>query len=285
MTTVASPLRVEWAEDMKTLVTLEGEPRLTNEASEISLDEVMVLPSLFQPRGESLGFNPWASQRHVEELASAVSDGRKLDPIALVAFGPRWVLVDGHHRREAYIAAGWTKPVPAQVFDSPKAGEHRATWAVALSASLNAKDKLPMSPRDKADAAWRLVVLADLEMSKRELVESTTVRDRTIGNMRSARNKLLGAGWTDERLYDLSWAQARLELARLDGDLPEIDPELYDKQLRRLMKKLTKVVDGRTSAMMLLDALERLRPGLELELETAIQMAKERRRVSELLDI
>lgn len=285
MRTPTFPTRFEFTEDMEQLVKLEANPRPKVEPGELPLDELLVLPSLFQPRGESLGFNPWASQRHIEELASVVKDGRQLDPLAVVAFGPSWVLVDGHHRREAYAEAGWTKAIPVRAYDTGENGEQRVTWAVALSASLNAKDKLAMSPRDKVDTAWRLVTLAGRNMSKSQLVEATTVKERTIANMRAARRKLLEAGWTDENLYDLGWGSVRLELARLTGNEPEIDPDLYAKQLRRLMKHLSTAVTGRVSAAMLVEALERIRPGMELELETAIQMARQYRRALEELDI
>jgi len=285
MSTVDKPRRAGMTEDTAHLVKLDADARPLMLPERLALDEILVLDSLFQPRGDSLLLRPGASAKHVEAMAQVVREGARLDPLAVVSFGARWVLVDGHHRRLAYQAAEYTKPVPVAAFQNDKQGKERVAWAVALSMTLNAKDKLSMSADDKLDAAWRLVVLTGYEMSKDELVDASTVKGRTIGNMRAVRKALLAEGHSTESLYDMSWRSARWEYQRLKGNDSEANPDWEQKQLRHLMRKLSPAISDRLPAAMLLEALEGLRPGLEIELETAIQLAKERRRTTELLDI
>lgn len=289
MKSIDMPRREAWADDVSQLAKLDTSPRPQGVPEELALADILVLPSLFQPRGQSLGFRPGASARHVEEMARVVKDGRHLDSVAVVAFGSRWVLVDGHHRLSAHQQAGYSGPVPVTVHDCKKAGRDRVAWAVALSTTLNAKDKLPMSPDDKVDSAWRLVVMVGYGMTKEQLVEASTVKDRTIGYMRKAWKALLEAHHSHESLYEMTWRRAKREMEKLNGDASDADPDWEERKMRELMRKLSPAIDERLPALTLLEALERLRPGLEIELETAIQLAKERReeerRVEELLDV
>jgi hypothetical protein len=285
MKSIEMPRREAWADDVSELAKLDRNPRPQVRPKELPLADILVLPSLFQPRGQSLGFRPGASARHVEEMARVVKDGRDLDAVAVVAFGSRWVLVDGHHRIAAYEEAGHAASVPVAVYDCDKAGKDRVTWAVALSTRLNAKDKLSMSADDKVDSAWRLVVMVGYDMTKEQLVKASTVKDRTIGYMREAWNALLAANHTPESLYEMTWRRAKWELDKLNGDASEANPDWEERRMRELMRKLSPAIDERLPALTLLEALERLRPGLELELEMAIQIAKERRKAEELLDV
>jgi hypothetical protein len=289
MKSIDMPRREAWANDVSELAKLDSDPRPQSRPEELPLAEIVVLPSLFQPRGQSLGFCPGASARHVEEMARAVKYGRLLDAVAVVAFGSAWVLVDGHHRIAAYNEAGYAASVPVAVHDCNEAGQDRVAWAVALSTRLNAKDKLSMSADDKVDSAWRLVVMVGYDMTKEQLVEASTVKDRTIASMRAVRKALLEANHSPESLYDMTWRRAKWEMDKLNGEASDADPDWEERRMRELMRKLSPAIDERLPALTLLEALERLRPGLEIELESAIQLAKERRqeprRIEELLDV
>jgi hypothetical protein len=209
-------------------------------------------------------------------MARVVSRGATLDPLVIAAFGAQWVLIDGHHRRAAYKQAGYGEAVPVVVEDSPLGGVERARWAVMLSVALNSKNKLAMSGEDKFDAAWRLVVEAEDALSKKQLMDATGVADGTIGNMRRVSSALGEAGHRPLARRAMSWARARFEYRCLKGDVGQPDPEAQEKRLRLLTKKLSPIINGRLSAMLLLEAMEGLRPGISVELETAIGMAKDR---------
>jgi hypothetical protein len=89
--------------------------------------------------------------------------------------------------------------------------------AIAQSAILNSKDKLPMRKADKLERAWKLVCLEG--MTKRQIHEATTIATRTVATMRDKRRKLIERemdplDWTwedakaDQRSsYDENWEE------------------------------------------------------------------------------
>lgn len=123
-------------------------------------------------------------ERHVNELTDAIKAGRKLDRmIVLKRSDEDHVVIDGHHRFEAYKRMNVTKSVPVIVHVCDE------TEAVKLALSENSKTKLPMTKEERQDAAWRLVC-SDYGLSKAETAKSTGVSERTVANMRKARKEL-----------------------------------------------------------------------------------------------
>lgn len=133
-------------------------------------------PELFQPRNLKL------DEHHVQELARIIKQQGHVDPILLLPVGKRAVLIDGHHRLEAYHAARHRKPVPVSWF--------RGTLdeAVLEAGRLNTKASLVMSNQERMNFAWRLVLLG--RHSKREIVEVTRVSKGQVGNMRKVMTDL-----------------------------------------------------------------------------------------------
>ena len=160
MTAISRPDRSSQPYYKKELLRLDRFSRPNRPLpTELSLDAIKVIDVLFQPRESSLLFRAGASEEHVENMARVVAQGRLLAPLVVAAFGTSWVLLDGHHRYQAYLEADHRKPVPVEVAESALSGESRVKWAVTLSIELNSRDKLSMSARDKMEAAWRLTVL------------------------------------------------------------------------------------------------------------------------------
>lgn len=264
------------------LLNLEREPRSAERPERLSLDNLLVFETLFQPRETSLAFRAGESQKHVETMARVVREGGELDPMAVVAFGSRWLLLDGHHRRAAYLDAEHCKPVPVEVHDSDLHGAERLAWAMALSTALNSKNKLAMSDADKLDSAWRLTVMG--AGSKRKVHEATGAANGSIGNMRNTLARLReDGGHSDSELYAMTWSGAMWQRRRLEGDEEQgPHPEAHERKLRSLIRALSPPVDAKgPPAVLLLEALEELRPGVAIELETAIAL----RRAGESLDI
>ena len=59
--------------------------------------------------------------------------------------------MDGHHRLAAYKTAGWKGDIPAIVFNGS------LDEAVREALRRNRETKLPMTAKDRREAAWRLV--------------------------------------------------------------------------------------------------------------------------------
>jgi hypothetical protein len=147
---------------------------------------------------------------------SAIKDSPKhlLEPITIWWSGSTYRVLDGHHRLEAYEIVNKEikknkkkKPIaeiPVIIFEgSLKEALHK-------SVALNSRDKLPMTSKDKFDAAWRMVV-KEL-WSKGEIQHATTVSRRTIANMRTQLEKLkthFRNNWETACLA-MSWNEARL---------------------------------------------------------------------------
>ena len=283
MNYIDRPNRLSLTADIAQLTDLEGE--IGESITELSPTDLLVMESLFQPRETGLLMRRGASVRHVDEMAQVVKGGRFLDPIAVAAFGSCWVLIDGHHRLEAYRQAGVTGPVPVRVHESPTKGRERVLWAMGVSSSLNVKDKLPMTQEDKFDNAWRLVVSIGYGRSKDDLVGMTGVADGTIATMRRVRKALEEAGISTDTLYAMLWPIARWEYRKLHGDDDSPIPDFDEKRLRQLIKRLTPALRDRVPASLLLEALESLRPGIGIDLDDAIKCRAAYQRALAELDI
>ncbi len=191
--------------------------------TQVRLEEIETDEDAFQWRQ---GFNIEESRRHVEELKRALRDRqRPFTPILVLRRALGFVVVDGHHRLQAYKEASWDGPVPVEIFQgTPKEAELEAL-------KRNIEDKLPMTQQDKLEAAWRLVLAGGF--SKARINELTTVSNGTIGNMRKA---LECHG--REALADLSW----FEVKKMSWDQgEEFDYDEYAlKKARKLAEELTK---------------------------------------------
>jgi hypothetical protein len=160
----------------------------------LALRDIHVADRVFQPR--LIEANRYASEEHIRELARAIrAQGEPLDPLLVVAIGPQFFIVDGHHRHAAYHAVEWDQPVPVEVFSG--------TLAQAIDEAIrrNSKNKLSMYKNDKLESAWRLVKAGDHRTV--EIMKLTTVSNRTVATMK----KVLANGGYQVR--ELPWWEAR----------------------------------------------------------------------------
>lgn len=165
---------------------------------------VTSMVSVFQPR--ELDGDRDRSDAHIDVLKGIVGTPEKpryLDPLVIWWGGDRWYVIDGHHRRMAYLQAKVAQGVPVEVFQGTLAE------AVARAAALNSKDRLVMSRDEKLDRAWFLTVYAP-NMSKAEVMAACTISYGTTGNMRATREKLLrDLGLPKDQLLEMSWKEAQ----------------------------------------------------------------------------
>lgn len=127
---------------------------------EILLDSLIISPDVFQFR--DIEQNPsgeyFKSKDHITKLKKPLlNPNKELKPIT-IAWGKvkrkkwSWVVIDGHHRIEAYRKAGRNKIKAVVINGTPKE-------LVLKSIKANNKDKLPMSSSDKLEAAWCMWVI------------------------------------------------------------------------------------------------------------------------------
>lgn len=155
----------------------------TRYPSRLRVGAIRTAPAAFQVRADTA--EGVTSDAHVEALRRALEampDGeQEFDPLTVFAVGEQPYCIDGHHRLAAYRAAGIDGRIPVQWF--------RGSLEEALleAARANQKVKLPMSPEQRMNAAWRFTCLGVKEHSLRHVAAATGVSKRQVGIMRALR--------------------------------------------------------------------------------------------------
>jgi hypothetical protein len=117
----------------------------------LTLDQIETRPILFQPR-DLLGKGT-TDKAYSTKLKTRISNVGELNAVTVIKLGDAWVLIDGHHRVEAYRKTkGWTKPIKCQWF----AGTVRE--AVDVGVQRNSELNLEMSQQDRWEQAWKRVL-------------------------------------------------------------------------------------------------------------------------------
>lgn len=179
--------------------------------------DIVVVAKVFQHRDPSEHQSRW----HIRQLAKTPKDNRMLAPILVWWAGTGWVVVDGHHRLEAYRAASWGNE---EIAVSCLTGTLEE--ALLEGAKANCRPTLQMDKRERLNAAWRLTLLA--ESSKAQLAEAAGVATSTIGGMRKVA-KRLRENDSEADFSELSWHRA-LGLAR---GATQDDADLEEEQAKK----------------------------------------------------
>ena len=165
----------------------------------------------------------------IYDMARSLLRGEKLPPLLMFHAGDRDYVVDGHHRLAAYHSAKWSKLVPVVWF----AGSLKAAHVEALR--CNSKKKLPMTKRDKTEAAWRLVKEQWLTIEQE--ADFTGTSPSNISIMRGVRGRLS----KDPELEQMTWTQARRADLRIEY---EYDEEGIEKAARKMADRMLKLKIG-----------------------------------------
>ena len=189
-----------------------------------------------------MGYRLGEHEGHLQTLAKAVGKPSRpnyLEPITVWWGGDRWIILDGHHRREAYERAKVVQGIPVRVF----LGSLEDALAEAIV--LNSRDKLPMTSRDKMNAAWKLTVCT--KRSKSQVASECGVAERSVATMRSAKGLLLEQGLQLDDLLGLSWLEAQRQAK---GEPPtDFDhDEATERRARRYAQSLAKALGNRPHA-------------------------------------
>ncbi|ARP62593.1 hypothetical protein A9K65_003730 [Mesorhizobium sp. WSM1497] len=229
-------------------------PHLTS--GELALADITLMPVLFQPRG--------ISEKHIGDLARAIQNFGQVEPVTVLAVGRKAVLVDGHHRIEAYKKAGKTDCIPVRYFKGTP------EEAVLEAGQANSKVKLPMTPAERQNYAWRLVLIG--QFSKAKIAEATGVSAAQVANMRVVLRKLGEAA-----VEHGSWLQARFAAkgprdAFSEDDLEQWKQDKADEMADRLARTFaTALLDNpEITAMALASYFGRRLPEVVAELRTFV---------------
>ncbi|HLO77105.1 MAG TPA: ParB/RepB/Spo0J family partition protein [Magnetospirillum sp.] len=158
--------------------------------------------ALFQPRG--------LAENHVHDLTRVAKSGRLFDPLVVIQIGGTAYLVDGHHRREAYLNAKVTQPIPVTYF----AGS--VEEAVLEAGRANSKAKQPMTNTERQDFAWRLVRLGTY--TRAQVAEAAGVSVRQVATMRDALKQLGEDAFEHESWWKARQAASGKESPSFDSD-------------------------------------------------------------------
>lgn len=166
-------------EPLELLTKLEAQARQPAPADlsdRLAWRDIRQEPGLFQARGGQL-YEP-----HLSDLASAIGREGMLDPVEVIQIGPQAVLIEGHHRMEAYRRAGITDGIPVVYFMGT------VEDAVAESGRANTRAKLAMPLRERSDYAWKLVKLG--RHSIKETATAANISERQVAIMRKVAKAL-----------------------------------------------------------------------------------------------
>lgn len=146
----------------------------------LTSEQIDTIEQVFQARSGQL------NEQHLGELESAIKAQGPLDPLIVWRCGNYAVLLEGHHRLEAYRRVDVVKHqitnIPVRWF------EGTVEEAAIRAASANSRAKLQMTHAERSDHAWKMVKTGLFKVS--DVIEATTISKRTIITMRKVADKL-----------------------------------------------------------------------------------------------
>ena len=205
---------------------LQGKPEVLPDR--LPLDKICVLEGLFQPRA--------TDERHIQELVRVIKNRKVLDPVDVIQVGPNAYLCEGHHRVNAYRFAKVTYSVPVRYFQGT------LEEAVLHSRGANAKAKLPMTTRERTEAAWELTLMGIYE--KKAIMRAASVSDSLVAIMRRVIRQI-----GDDAYSAKGWWDAQ-RIAKDRGEYELSDEErqaLLDRQVQQYADRLSKEFGNKLS--------------------------------------
>ena len=196
----------------------EAIAKLTEEAAKgtredrpdrLPIADIIECPEAFNVRGED------PAEHHLTELKRALERMTALDPVLILPCGDSFVLIDGHHRLEAYRRDEKRTDIPVRYF------EGSIEDAVLEAARINAKAVLPLNNQQRQNLAWRLVLTK--RYSKAQLVEAAAVSYGQISNMR----KVMKALNDDANTFDSWWKAQQAAAGKLREQDEDFDQDAW----------------------------------------------------------
>lgn len=176
------------------------------------LGSIREMPEVFQPRDG-------ISEQHVSDLVKLIASVVDLDPIVILIVGDDYILTDGHHRLDAYRSAK-IRPVDVPVTYFPGG----PLEALIAGGAENGKVRLALSPRERQDFGWRLVLS---EMLTRPQIEAATGISRAQITLMRRAMTVLG----DDADSYRSWFRARTAATgKVQQEFTDDDIETWKQQ-------------------------------------------------------
>ncbi|MFY9640488.1 MAG: ParB N-terminal domain-containing protein [Rhodomicrobium sp.] len=197
----------------------------------LPLGHVKVAPGLFQPRG--------ISEKHIGDLVRALNSKgawEDLERVLVMPVGHEAYLIEGHHRLAAYERAG-REVIPVRYFTGS------LEEALLRAGRENSRAKLPMTPSERQEFAWRLVRMALACHSKRDIAEAAGVSPRQVATMRKVRRELGDAAY-DARTWRGTWSRYK----GLVGDAGDWDRDAWlEEQVNEWADRMAKTFGTKLS--------------------------------------
>lgn len=226
------------AEALARLRELDKEPQPSSAArligspdrkARLKVDDITTKESLFQPRE---GLN----EEHVETLRRIRKDGRELDHVLVIQVGPLTILLDGHHRLEAYHRhpAG-DLCIPVEFF----AGSLEE--ALDAAGEANTRARLQMTAEERQNFAWRRTVLGI--GSIKQVSRVAGVSERSVTTMRQVRDRIANGGGPTPSMkpgFFGTWREARKAVREDSGEASFDYEEHMEAKARQLAGDLYK---------------------------------------------
>jgi hypothetical protein len=228
-----------FAESLTELRQDGGKRPQPGEPKELPMEDIKFASGVFQPR--SFDGNRADSEEHIRTLMTAIREtaGHLLEPITVWWSGTRWVVIDGHHRMNAYsrLARDEEKPVkvpklPVVIFTGT------LQQAIREATNRNSKDKLNMSKDEKLERAWKMTVMEHPEpatLSKAEIASATGVSIPTISNMRKELKRIITEN-PEVTPVEMTWDGVK----RGTRKVVDYDERWMEKQAHDFAKRLAK---------------------------------------------
>ncbi|GLS44056.1 ParB/Srx family N-terminal domain-containing protein [Methylobacterium brachythecii] len=220
----------------------KGSPK--DQPTTLRLGEIKTCPAVFQPRQGSQ--RDGAHYRdHVEALVHQLdtmpAHVRVLEPIVVYAVGWSFYVLDGHHRRAAYEAAGITEGIPVGHFTGT------IDEAIREAYRLNSRVHLNLEKSERNEAAWRLVCIGETSkprMTVDAIVEASRLGRRSVEKMRMLWRRLQTRyGEIDEFTNDhvpAVFESYREALEADRGEKREFTDEMREAMIDGMVDKLGK---------------------------------------------
>lgn len=188
-------------------------------------DQITTMERVFQARTGRLNL------KHLGELVSAIRAQGTIEPLLLWRCGDHAILIDGHHRLEAYKQVegerGCQIAIPVQWLTGT------VEEAAVTAAKLNSRPKLGMTTQERSDHAWRMV-LSD-RFTVGQIVKAATVSRRNVQNMRRAMEQL-----SKEAEKYTTWTKARNAWRDLGGWGEEEERDDEEQQTKVYADRMAK---------------------------------------------
>lgn len=134
------------------------------------------LPGLYQPRMRSNDYGV-KDKGHVAKLSQHLRDPEsELDPILVLHIDGRNIVIDGHHRLQAYLKSE-NRLIPVRYFPGSP------VEALIEAGRDNVKERLQMTHQEKSQRAWELIC-SGIRLTGKQIHQASGRSKRLIAAMR-----------------------------------------------------------------------------------------------------